>query len=147
NKKYDIIISTELIEHIPDFEKDFVFKNMQDLLLEGGKLILTTPNGIIKRHHFSGGRVSWKQPVEDWMKKKELKSKLENQGLKVICHVTFYNTWMMERYPKTWLYLFFNNYTVSLFKITRLDALIEFLIKKFRLGIYQLIIAQKNRDE
>ena len=71
DEKFDIIVSSEVIEHVIEQEK--YFNNIASMLKTHGTLILTTPNGKWKKPYFTGYRQEWAQPFELWLKPKELK--------------------------------------------------------------------------
>jgi 2-polyprenyl-3-methyl-5-hydroxy-6-metoxy-1,4-benzoquinol methylase len=69
-KKYDIVVSSEVIEHIK--QKDLYAETIKNILKPGGFLILTTPNKKVKRAWDKGGMGA--QIVEEWLSSKELKN-------------------------------------------------------------------------
>jgi 2-polyprenyl-3-methyl-5-hydroxy-6-metoxy-1,4-benzoquinol methylase len=62
---FDIVVCSEVIEHIPDEQKFSFLNNLKTLLKTNGFLILTTPR--------KDAEIEWKkygdpsQPVEDWL--------------------------------------------------------------------------------
>ena len=70
-ENYDIIICSEVIEHIPDNLKNYFISDMKVLLKTKGFLIITTPR--------KEAQIEWmkftspNQPVEDWLDEKTLK--------------------------------------------------------------------------
>lgn len=75
-KKFDIIVSTEVLEHVDD-KKAFV-SSIYDMLKKNGILILTTP----RAEHFNDFIEFYgqdkKQPVEQWASEQELNDLFEN---------------------------------------------------------------------
>ncbi len=69
-RKFDVVVSSEVLEHV--IKQDEYLVNMAALLTDGGKLVLTTPNGRWKRHFYLGDRKAWMQPYELWMTTGEL---------------------------------------------------------------------------
>jgi 2-polyprenyl-3-methyl-5-hydroxy-6-metoxy-1,4-benzoquinol methylase len=73
-KKYDLIVSSEVIEHIHDDKKDGFVKDIKKLLKDNGFVILTTPRKEAEEEWNSSFPVE--QPVEDWITEAELESLL-----------------------------------------------------------------------
>jgi 2-polyprenyl-3-methyl-5-hydroxy-6-metoxy-1,4-benzoquinol methylase len=77
--EFDVVISQEVIEHIPyPLQPQFV-EQAAKLLKPGGLLILTTPNAKTLRAMPEGGKSWTNQPVEDWLDRNQLKTLLEAQ--------------------------------------------------------------------
>lgn len=70
DENFDIVVSSEVIEHIPD-QPGFA-NTIRYLIREGGYLILTTPNGKVKKAWDKGGHGA--QLIEQWLSPKELRS-------------------------------------------------------------------------
>lgn len=76
---FDVIVCSEVIEHIPDAQKaDFIFA-LKSLLKKGGFLMMTTPRKDAEAEWIKYGNAA--QPVEDWMTEKALGSLFEQAGL------------------------------------------------------------------
>lgn len=75
---YDVVLTSEVIEHVPHGRKEIFLSQLAQLLKPDGYLILTTPRGEMWEQ--------WKtiappnQPVEDWVTEDQLRSLLESQG-------------------------------------------------------------------
>lgn len=137
---YDVVVSSEVIEHVLN-QQEYI-QNIFTLLKPGGFLIMTTPNARWYSYHFYKDRISWKQPVENWLTAQNLTTLLlprfsiENMN-------TFHAHWIFE-YPTFGLPGLLGN------SILR-KSLTFFRIKKFYLqllekkgyGLYHLIIARK----
>ncbi len=86
---YDVVVSSEVIEHIPNGEKDAFVRHIKELLASSGHVILTTPQGKFYR--------KWlpldypKQPVEDWLTERELQDLLERHGFNPLRHGRIYS--------------------------------------------------------
>jgi len=77
-KKYDIVISQEVIEHVDDQET--YLKIATSFLRTGGYLILTTPNAYNLNHWTKEALVHWDlQPIENWLTMREVKRLLEKR--------------------------------------------------------------------
>ena len=79
-KKFDLVICSEVIEHIPADKKKNFADNLVKLTATGhGYLIITTPRKDIRdaweREHGAPN-----QPVEDWMTEAEVRSLFETTG-------------------------------------------------------------------
>ena len=134
----DVVVCSEVIEHVPDSDKlDFV-KKLYELLNSDGWLILTTPNG---KYFSEWQRVMTRQgyqfqPIEAWLTPDNLKVMLENCAFSIKEHRTFYSA-------------FSKRGVHGLLRIRGLGRLVTMLgmnWSEFRdkFGIYQIIVAQKN---
>ena len=77
---FDLVISSEVIEHIPFVLQDKYLKIAFDLLAPGGSMILTTPNKWTMDAIPGGGRAWSNQPIEDWLDKRALVQALDKAG-------------------------------------------------------------------
>jgi GT2 family glycosyltransferase/SAM-dependent methyltransferase/tetratricopeptide (TPR) repeat protein len=75
---YDIVLTSEVIEHVPHGQKEAFLAQLATLLKPDGHLILTTPRGEMWEQ--------WKaiappnQPVEDWVTEDQLRTLFASQG-------------------------------------------------------------------
>jgi GT2 family glycosyltransferase/glycosyltransferase involved in cell wall biosynthesis/SAM-dependent methyltransferase len=75
---YDIVLTSEVIEHVPHGQKETFLAQLAQLLTPDGYLILTTPRGEMWEQ--------WKtiappnQPVEDWVTEDQLRALFQSQG-------------------------------------------------------------------
>lgn len=75
---YDVILTSEVIEHVPHGQKENFLAQLSTLLKPEGYLILTTPRGEMWEQ--------WKtiappnQPVEDWVTEDQLRALFSSQG-------------------------------------------------------------------
>lgn len=67
DKKYDIIVSTEVAEHIdPDYEHIYI-ENIKHLMHENSKLIISWADGVVNHQHFNPKTsTEFKQLMEDY---------------------------------------------------------------------------------
>ncbi len=140
---FDILISSEVIEHVLD--QDGYLRNAFEALKTGGHLILTTPNGRFKSEYFDGPRKDWGQPYEFWLNRDDLISKCQKAGFKIFSHRTFNPRWLMNLRIYRWnvLKLFENRIIRSMrYRFNINEAFLK-LLRKFNLGLYQILIAQK----
>jgi len=76
---YDVVLCSEVIEHVPDPQKQAFLDELKRLLTPEGYVILTTPRGEMWER--------WKtisppcQPVEDWITEQHLEQHFIAQGL------------------------------------------------------------------
>jgi 2-polyprenyl-3-methyl-5-hydroxy-6-metoxy-1,4-benzoquinol methylase len=88
---YDVVIASEVIEHIVD--KDNFVADLRKCLVPKGSVIVTTPRGEWQRkyersrpHGHGGG-----QPVEAWISEKQLRLLFERSGFLPIRHDRAYS--------------------------------------------------------
>ncbi len=106
--KYDLIVSSEVIEHIPDNEKEKFIEDINSLLKVNGFLIITTPRKDAQEEW--NAYMTPDQPIEDWISEKELESlvvqksfvkhKMERLGISPIvgaCEIEIYQLWLFQK--------------------------------------------------
>ncbi len=77
---YDVVLTSEVIEHVPHGQKETFLVQLAGLLKPDGYVILTTPRGEMWEQ--------WKaiappnQPVEDWVTEDQLRALFTAQGLR-----------------------------------------------------------------
>jgi 2-polyprenyl-3-methyl-5-hydroxy-6-metoxy-1,4-benzoquinol methylase len=80
-RRFDVVVSSEVIEHVELHAKESFLRSLAAMLRPGGTMILTTP----RRELFD----AWKlgrpqmQPVEQWLREDELSELASRCGLKV----------------------------------------------------------------
>jgi 2-polyprenyl-3-methyl-5-hydroxy-6-metoxy-1,4-benzoquinol methylase len=136
NKKFDLVVSSEVIEHVKK-QQEYV-DNMVSLLSDRGKIIMTTPNGQWKEHHFFKERKTWAQPFEFWLTRDNL-MKLTEGKLKNVSISTFDSKWIFD-YRSFGLPEFIGNrfFRMFLSLIDRKQNYLEYLEKK-GYGLYLLM--------
>jgi 2-polyprenyl-3-methyl-5-hydroxy-6-metoxy-1,4-benzoquinol methylase len=76
--KFDLIVSSEVIEHVPDSQKKYFVEDIKALLNDNGFAIITTPRKEAesewRRYAVPG------QPVEEWMTEEDVKVLFETAG-------------------------------------------------------------------
>lgn len=75
---FDLIVSSEVIEHIPDLEKQQFVKEIHMLLKNDGFLIITTPRKDVEKEW--NKYTDSNQPIEDWISENDLKLLFEENG-------------------------------------------------------------------
>lgn len=142
SQQFDIIICSEVIEHI--IGKERVLFEISRVLLDEGILILTTPNPsalnnlLPKVINKIRGRYSSDQPVEEQIKRRELADMLKGCSYEVLSHTG----------------LICRPYTVAIFErrlhrpLVMLRGLFEYLGKHNlfgAFGLYQFVVARNAR--
>jgi 2-polyprenyl-3-methyl-5-hydroxy-6-metoxy-1,4-benzoquinol methylase len=135
DKKYDIVVSSEVIEHIQ--QKDMYAETMVNILKPNGFLILTTPNGRAKKNWDAAEMGA--QIVEEWITPQELRVLFSNSmeliSLKTFIYDFCYNgKYRIIGAPK--LLRFFE-------KIGLMPVYNAFLMMA-NLGLYQVYVARFN---
>lgn len=69
-RRFQLVVSSEVIEHVPNPDKPTFLTAARDLLVPDGHLLLTTPRGVFWEPWRR--RASRTQPVEDWVTEEEL---------------------------------------------------------------------------
>ena len=107
NNKYDLIVLSEVIEHIIDEEKEDFINDIKSLLKISGFLILTTPR---KEAYEEWSKYAFgDQPIEDWISELELeklmvnhsfdtikKKRLSISPIKGVSEIEIYQLWLFQ---------------------------------------------------
>lgn len=97
---YDLIVTSEVIEHIPHAQKIHFVDTLQQLLNPNGAVILTTPRAEVWDQ--------WKavstpnQPVEDWITEQDLLDIFQKRSFKKLGHERIYFDLPNFQYVQTW---------------------------------------------
>ncbi|MEW6248547.1 MAG: glycosyltransferase [Nitrospirota bacterium] len=75
---YDIVLCSEVIEHVPYADKAAFLQGLAALLKPGGYLVLTTPRGDVWEEWQKVAHPN--QPIEDWLTENQLGQLLREQG-------------------------------------------------------------------
>ncbi len=121
---YDLIVSSEVIEHLTRDEQGKYVKLMHQSLAEGGYLILTTPN---KKVVDALGRKG-DQPIENWLAIDELRQLLSDYFKILRVYTTYFEPIRYRIRNHYWLYYHF----------------VEPIFRKTKSGLYTVILAQKT---
>jgi 2-polyprenyl-3-methyl-5-hydroxy-6-metoxy-1,4-benzoquinol methylase len=76
--QFDLIVSSEVIEHIPDTDKTKFVDDIFLLLKKNGHVIITTPRKDVQKLWYTYLEAS--QPIEDWILEEDLKTLFEKNG-------------------------------------------------------------------
>ncbi|RMH36203.1 MAG: glycosyltransferase [Nitrospirae bacterium] len=94
---YDLVVSSEVIEHVPDENKPAFVATLKRLLKPKGWLILSTPRGEVFEQWSKVSPPN--QPVEDWIREIDLLRLVEAAGFEAMrCERIYFNL-------ETWTYL------------------------------------------
>ncbi len=119
---YDLIVSSEVIEHLSKEEQGSYLELIYRSLAEGGYLILTTPNKRVARALGRRGN----QPIENWLAIDELKSLLAEHFKILRVYTTYFEPIR---------YRIRNNYRLYF-------QLVEPVFRRTKSGLYTVILAQ-----
>lgn len=133
-KSFDIVISSEVLEHL--VEKNAFVATIDHVLRPGGWLVLTTPNGLVKRSWDKGGG-GVEQIVEDWVTPKDLR--LLFRHYRLLHQSTFFVDFAyVDKFR--WLSA---PKLLRVLRGLRVDDIYNLLRSKMNLGLYQLILCQR----
>ncbi|SRR5579871_285446 len=85
--KFDLVVSSEVIEHVPDEFKDGFIHDIKELLTENGFAIITTPRKEVEKEWLK--YCNENQPVEDWITEAQLESYFKSQKFTPLSHKRF----------------------------------------------------------
>ena len=85
---FDIIVSSEVIEHVPYPEQQQFMRDLGTLLRDGGDIVMTTPRGEIYDEWMTQEWVI-AQPVEDWVTESRFDTLIAGANLSLIKRVVF----------------------------------------------------------
>jgi len=80
----DLVVSSEVIEHVPNENKPNFVRDIYSLLVSGGHAILTTPRGELWSSWNKLGKE--RQPIEEWVTERELETLCREAGFSIISH-------------------------------------------------------------
>jgi len=95
NRKFDIVTCSEVIEHVED-PREFV-EQLAQVLVDGGSLVLTTPNGRFRDSYFQVTGAS-PQPRENWLQPSELRALLSSR-FDIVTFSTFDLSYWFATHP------------------------------------------------
>lgn len=137
---YDVIISSEVIEHLTSEHQQIYIKKTYELLSENGYLILTTPNKpntqkLVKELSIKRDQL---QPIENWLDEKSLLSLLKPYfKIRFVGSVMFYPIFFRKYRSLSLLYsLFYNK--------LRGYKFVDRILKSSNRGLYLAIIGQRK---
>lgn len=136
---YDVVVTSEVIEHVPGEAKPEFVKEISDVLKPGGYVILTTPRGELFR--------KWKrivapgdiQPVEQWLTAAQVRRLFSEAGFVCVGYdrAPVDNMWLSKTekaLSRRWIKrLMINNVIFAPF----------FYFFRYFFGFYQVFVFQK----
>jgi 2-polyprenyl-3-methyl-5-hydroxy-6-metoxy-1,4-benzoquinol methylase len=133
-ESFDLVVSSEVIEHVADADKPGFLGGIYQLLKPAGHAILTTPRGELRELWRSANQAD--QPVEEWISETELDALATASGLRV------------ERRTRAWVYGI--TFRSRLFASRPFRAAARGLPSLERLTyasrIYQIVLLQRPAD-
>jgi len=136
-KSYDLVVSSEVAEHIPDENKPAYFQSLAKLVSPAGYLLITTPNKKVKTVWARTNHEN--QLLEQWLTPGELRKNLETE-FSIIDHSTFFFEYSNNSYMRI-------VNSVKLRKILHIFHLLRVfdgLASELGLGLYQLLVAKRR---
>ena len=134
-EKFDLIVSSEVVEHIVDKRRfvDTISRNLKP----GGFTIVTTPNARAKWAWIKDDQLS--QPIEEWPTLSELK-RLFADDFDLVSHTTF-----VQQYTYLGVHRFFNAPKLIRFlRRTRLLPAYQGIQSSLGVGLHQTLVARKK---
>jgi SAM-dependent methyltransferase len=91
-RPYDVVLCSEVIEHIPDTVKQDFVRGLRSLLVPSGHLLITTPRGEwLQRWSRMKSRMNDEvQPVEAWVTERNLLRLISSHGFVPVRHDRVY---------------------------------------------------------
>lgn len=97
-RKFEMVICTEVIEHLRNWEK--AIENLADLIQKDGYVIITTQAGKMHKHHKALDHLKH-------FKKEEIENELKKHGLKIV--KSHYSGWPFMNLKNNLLSIFFKD--------------------------------------
>ena len=138
---YDVIVSSEVIEHLIRKDQDSYVRKIYNMLNPSGYLILTTPNKQTTEKFLREMESIKLQPIENWLNKKDLEEILIDRfKINFVGSTMFYPIFFQKNVLLNTTYSLL--YTRLLFY-----KLINRLLNKTTFGMYLTIVAQRSRTK
>jgi 2-polyprenyl-3-methyl-5-hydroxy-6-metoxy-1,4-benzoquinol methylase len=141
NKKFDIAVSSEVIEHVSD--QNLYFQNLASYIRQDGLLVLTTPNGRWINEWFAGERNSYRQPFEFWLSEGAL-ANLAKKDFRSIDIKSFYSEWLFFFKSAVSKKLFTMTVTRRIAMVLGVYRMWIDWLNKHNYGLYLLLTAARN---
>ena len=140
---FDVVVSSEVLEHLTSENQQTYIKKALDILREGGYLILTTPNKRSDDDEKLRKKYLKLQPIENWIDKNTLASLLERHNFKIrfIGSGKFWPAFIQKH---SLLNLLYEIFCVRMYNI--LYILIFKWLESSNKGTTLMVIAQKVSD-
>lgn len=139
DRKFDLIVSSEVIEHIPDSEKkrfvDAIVRNIEP----GGFVVITTPNARAKWSWETADQLS--QPIEDWPTLSGLRN-LFSREFELLSHKTF-----VQQYTYLGIHRFLSApKLIGFLRRTRLLPAYQGIQTSLGVGLHQVLVARRRSE-
>lgn len=122
--KYDLIVSSEVIEHLTREEQGEYIQLIYNNLVDNGYLLITTPNKEVA----NALEIKGDQPIENWLTINETDELISANNLKTLKIYTTYFKPIRDKLNKyLWVYFY----------------LIEPIFRPSKSGVYTVILAKK----
>lgn len=96
-QQYDIVLNSEVIEHVPREEQKEFVKNLSMLVKKGGHAIITSPRAEAYDQWMEYTNFS-RQPIDDWLTENELEGLFKEMGFRTIHFERIYYDMLGKRY-------------------------------------------------
>ena len=132
---FDVVISSEVIEHFED--KETFMDTVSYLLRDGGFFIITCPNGSVKKYYDKLNAPQ--QPIEQWPTHNELRN-LIGKRMEIVYQETF-----LFDFSEEGMLRILNSHKLNrILKHVGLERVFQLLCCFSRYGLYQIIVASKH---
>lgn len=139
--KFDVLISSEVIEHIDDQQN--YLNNIYKLLKNKGVFLITTPNGTWFNSFYCNGREEWKQPIENWITSDYLSQLINKSGLLKIKSTSFQSEWIFALKPEVKVKWIGQSFIRKVLKFFRIYNPCIGLLNKKMYGLNILFVGKK----
>lgn len=137
--KYDIVVSSEVIEHLSLEDQRIYIRKAHDLLKEAGYIVLTTPNKPKVENLVKGLSIQL-QPIENWLDKESLRLLLAPYfEIAYMGSIVFRPILIRKHKYLNYIYVFAYIY-LKLYKLININRLLRSGLQ----GLYLTIVAQKR---
>lgn len=133
--KFDLVVSSEVIEHVQD--KIAFMETVDNLLKCDGFMILTCPNGKIRKYF--GDEIPNEQPIEEWPNPSNLKAIIRQRM--VILH--FETFWFNFSHSGA-MRILNSTKLANLFNLLHFSGFFDALRSALNFGLYQIVVAKKR---
>ena len=131
-ESFDLVVSSEVIEHVPDH--GLFADTVRHLLRKGGFLILTTPNGRVKKAWDASNGGS--QIIENWLKPAQLRRLFSTAKLLkhevFILDFSYVGMFRITSAPKL----------LKLLSVAGGGKVYDFIRESIGLGLYQILVVE-----
>jgi len=141
--KYNIVVSSDVIEHLSFVDQQVYVRKAQDLLNEGEYLILTTPNkpkaeNLLKESCITKEQL---QPIENWLDKRSLSLLLSPYFEVTYIGSTVFHPLLIRKHK------YLNRVYIFCYIYLKLYKFVDILLRSSLLGLYLTVVAQKRTME